>query len=262
MKILFDAYGAQILADGGTGSRLSGLYAALDSQEVNYEHRVASGALTSNDLVGIDILVLTTRMETPYTVAELTAITLFVQRGGGLWCMANHGGFNQSRIMDNFTRYVSTVSSTFWTSYEAAAYLRLNAPTEVILDKSNLSSHEIISGNPSWPILGGKKTNEISEVVTRSFCGIYPNAFADTICTLNNLNGVVNAQNNQPITQGVVWAMALENVDVVGAGRVVIGADSGWLGDTTSMNPGPGEFQNGDNAQFAINVLSWLGKRP
>ncbi len=69
-----------------------------------------------------------------------------------------------------------------------------------------------------------------------------------------------NFQDRTPVTPGVVWAASLEQADVTGNGRVVIGADAGWLGNTDSDWPGPGQFQNGDNPQYALNTLAWLGR--
>lgn len=257
MNILFDHYGAQVQAQQRYHDRLTGLFATIES--AGYSYSIAEGELSNSVLNGVDVLVLTTRMTQPYSTSELSAITNFVTNGGGLWCMANHSGFGLNMINDNFLRYVSAVSSTYWTAYEAAAYSKTSKPTQVPLTGDNLASHPTIVGNEDWPLAPNSDSVTVSEVVTRSFCGVYPNAFSDPVCNLENLSGVVNTQNDQPVTSGVVWAIALDNSDLTGSGRVIVCADSGWLGNTDSTHPGPGEFQNGDNPQYALNTLTWLG---
>ena len=258
MKILFDRYGAQVAEQIKSKNRLTGLIKVME--DAKYDWEIAPGALDSKTLQGKDVLVLTTRMTTPYSTAELTAITDFVIGGGGLWVMANHAGFSQAMINDNFTRYVSAVSSTFWTAYEPAAYdQKPGLPTRVNLNGTNLAGHPTLNGKKGWPVASSSSSVRVSEVVTRSFCGVYPNAFSDPICRLNNLPTVQNSQSELNITTGVVWALSLSQPRLTGEGRVVICGDSGWLGDVNSNVPGPGEFQNGDNPQYALNTLTWLG---
>lgn len=257
MNILFDRYGAQVQAQLQSHDRLTGLFTTIES--AGYSYSIADGELSSSVLDGVDVLVLTTRMTRAYSTTELSAITDFVTNGGGLWCMANHAGFSLNMIDDNFVRYVSAVSSTYWTAYEAAAYSKTSRPTEVPLTGDNLADHPTIVGNDGWPLAPDSTSVTVTEVVTRSFCGVYPNAFSDPVCNLENLDGVVNTQNNTPVTPGVVWAVALNNSSLTGSGRVIVCADSGWLGNTDSTRPGPGEFQNGDNPQYALNTITWLG---
>lgn len=259
MNILFDRFGAQAAAQLQYGNRLTGLFENITNAGYTYEITPDPGTLTSPVLNGFDVLVLTTRMQQPYSTSELSAITNFVSNGGGLWCMANHAGFNLGMINDNFLRYVSAVSSTYWSAYEATAYQsKISGSTPVNLSGTNLAAHPTIVGQAGWPLAIGSSSVSVSQVVTRSFCGVYANAFSDPVCNLENLN-VINAQNGDSVTQGVGWAIAMKNSSLTNKGRVVVGADSGWLGDTDSRIPGPGEFQNGDNAQYALNTLSWLG---
>lgn len=258
MKILFDAYGQQIVTQVQTGTRLTGLFACLDAAQYSYD--IASDQEPLNKTLSneYNVLVLTTRMTVPYTVAELNAITNFVVNGGGLWCMANHAGFNLSGINNNHTRYTGSVCSTFWSALEAAAYSSNTNTSEVDLTEGNLTSHPTIVGQEGWPLADGSNSMLVSKIATRSFCGVYQNAFSENIAGLDNLPNVWNVQSKKPVTQGVQWAIGLSNPNSVGKGRVVICGDSGWIADTTSNYPGPGEFQNGDNAQYTLNTLSWL----
>lgn len=258
MKILFDRYGAQI--ESPCPDRLTAFFDAICAVD-DWSYDIARGALSRETLQGYDVLVLTTRKTLGFTVDELNAIISFVQTdGNGLWCMANHAAFNSTQLNNNQVRYTGAVASTFFSSYEAAAYQATTPDTPVCLKGPNLGTQEIIVGNSNWPLYGSNSSSAISQVVTRSFCGIYPNHFGDTIAALAGLDNVVNHQDDAPITPGVLWAIALDGSDVTRSGRVVICADSGWIANTQSTRPGPGEFQNGDNPQFALNTLSWLAQ--
>ena len=152
------------------------------------------------------------------------------------------------------------MASTFLTGYQPAAYQNSSSGSaEVPLTGGNLADHPIILGEAAWPIASGSSGVQVTEVVTRSFCGVYPNSFTSTVVGLQDLDDVVNAQDGGPVTGGVAWALALDG-GAAGSGRVVIGADAGFLGNDDSTWPGRGEFQNGDNAQYALNSLAWLGQ--
>lgn len=261
MNILFDRYGAQVavIRDKKSPDRLVPLFDAIAG--AGWTPEIASGELLPPALADYDVLVLTSRMTRGFSDAELAAISSFVQGGKGLWSMANHAGWGPARQTDNFLQYNSAVASTFFTSLEAAAYSIPDTSDAVPLSGSNLmTDHPIISGEPGWPIYNPGGDSRISTVVTRSFCGVYPNYFSSTIAMLGNLDKVTNHQSGQAVTEGVVWALALDRSDVTVRGRVVICGDSGWLGSEKSQPvPGPGEFETPDNPQFALNTLAWLG---
>lgn len=259
MKILFDKYGAQIVAQEKSKTRLTMLFSAITDAGWNFD--IAPGALTAKLLENYDVLVLTTRMDIAYPAETIEAIYNFVQKqGGGLWCMGNHAPFNSTQLNNNHLRYVSAISSTFFTGYQPAAYSATSANTPVPLEGDNLGAHEIITGNSNWPLYNDNKTSAIKKVVTRSFCGIYPNAFFDKISGLDGLSNVENTQDKLPVTKGVLWALASKEGKLTGYGRVVIGADSGFIANIDSVFPGPGEFSNGDNPQFCLNTLAWLAR--
>lgn len=118
----------------------------------------------------------------------------------------------------------------------------------------------------------------ITTIATRSFCGVYPNSFTNTIAYLTGINKqiasnpnpfVINFQTRELIGHSpqAVWAVAIyprELNSVNGKpsptdkGRAVFGSDAGWLGDTTSCKPGKGQFQEYDNPQYFLNTLAWL----
>ena len=130
---------------------------------------------------------------------------------------------------------------------------------EVPLSGDNLEDHPIITGSDSWPALADGGSSRVSSVVTRSFSALYPNSFARAVVNLRGQPDIINTQDLSGVTSGVLFQMAIEGGPAMD-GRVVLCGDSGWIGDTDSARPGPGEIQNGDNAQFALNTLAWLGR--
>ena len=263
MKILFDKYGEQVqsILIKGNANRLSDFFSAIDAVN-GWSHDISQGTLSSTvlDRSKVDVLILTDRMDQPFAVSELDAIIEFVKSGGGVWCMANHGAFSGNQLDNNHLKYASAVATTFFTAYQPAAYALPTLVPPVLLTGSNLFDHEIITGNDNWPLYGENASTAIGTVVTRSFCGIFPDDFGAPIVGLAVLDKVVNKQNGKPITSGVLWASALDDAKNFGAGRVVIGADCGWLGNTNTNDPGPGQFTEGDNPQYALNTIAWLGR--
>jgi hypothetical protein len=57
-----------------------------------------------------------------------------------------------------------------------------------------------------------------------------------------------------------VFAVAVDEPQG-GNGRVVITADSGFIGDDTTDYPGPGLIHQGDNLLFIRQVFQWLLKQ-
>jgi len=46
-----------------------------------------------------------------------------------------------------------------------------------------------------------------------------------------------------------------------GSGRIIVIADSGFIGSDNTIKPGPGQITKGDNLAFIINCLEWLSKK-
>ncbi len=257
IKILFDELGLQVSVHTTRGDRLTGFYSIIDLQ--GWQRDV--GPVTAANLADVNVLVLTNRVEEGYSAQEISTIVNFVHDGGGLWCMANHAA-STSNLLNNYVRFDSAISTTFFTDFQAAFYQSTD-PQErfVTLEGNNLKDHPILNGGlPSWPVLQQSGNKEIDKVVTRSFCGVYTNSLATTLVGLDGLAHVENSQTGEGVGDRVVWAVALDDENVTGRGRVVICADAGWLGDEESTFPGPGAFQKPYNPQFALNTLSWLAK--
>jgi hypothetical protein len=254
LRILFDRYGEQVQVHLSQGGRLAGLFAFLDT--AGWHKEIAEGPLTLPELARHNVLALTNRTSVPYTRHELEAIVQFVRDGGGLLCMANQAAESARTVedqMNNHVPYDSAVASTFFVSFQAAAYRSVLPKGPVILTGPNLGNHPIIRGDTGWPIANGKNKTTIEAVASERFCGIFPDTCSKVIVSLRDLgDSVRDLQDNRPVRDGVVWAVALDSGHVTAGGRVVICADASWVGQVTTGT--------GDNAQLAANILAWLGK--
>ena len=47
-------------------------------------------------------------------------------------------------------------------------------------------------------------------------------------------------------------------IDLPRIGRVVVLADSGFIGSAGTTRPGPGLIEQGDNLRFVLNTIAWL----
>ena len=259
MNILFDRHSYQIRLHRASGSRLSGLFDAIEAAGWTYDIGTwdpdAPGGVA---LKSYDVLVLTTRdyAHGGYSVGELADLIAFVSDGGGLYSMANHAAPDVS-TSPNHVRYECAIASTFFTAFEAAFYRRDDG-SPVVLEGANLNAHRILHGQAGWPVAPGSDSRAVQEVVTQSFCGLHANAFADPLVGLEDLGSITNQQSGLGVSPGVVWAVALDEVTT---GRVVFCADSGWICDPSGNPDHPsGLFEEGDNAQLALNTLAWLGR--
>ena len=73
---------------------------------------------------------------------------------------------------------------------------------------------------------------------------------------------MIDHRNGLP-AHGRNFAMALDaeaNSALDRMGRVVVVADSGFIGTEGTTNPGPGLIEKGDNRRFVQNVIRWLGR--
>ncbi len=90
-----------------------------------------------------------------------------------------------------------------------------------------------------------------------------------TVCIINassliSEQGELLALNNSMVDLRNGFSAAGRNFAVArefGKGRVVILADSGFIGGEGTSFPGPGLLAEGDNRIFIGNIISWLGHR-
>ncbi|MCB9677638.1 MAG: hypothetical protein H6737_21210 [Alphaproteobacteria bacterium] len=245
--VLFDALCLQAMAEQQTGERMSGPGGLFDVLE-RAGHTVRLGGLA--DLGDAQVLVLTTRHQVPYTLDEALAISAWVHAGGGLFCLSNHGLARAGMVAHNATVFDQTIASCFGTAFEPS-WNRVK-PTALM----TLGVVGPLAGREGWPVAGDRTSSRVDRVTCNNCCGIFPSAVARVAVPLD-APGLRAALVDAPTTPGLAWASTIEGGPAE-SGRVVLCADSGWLGNTTSRDPGPGLFQLEDNAQLALNAVTWL----
>lgn len=249
-RVLFDEHGLQAAAERESGTRLSGdrsLLAVLEGAGCS----VRFGPIT--DLSAADVVVLTTRHLVPYTLDELLGLVAWVQAGGGLFCLSNHGLARPDRASHNATVFDGSVASCFGLSLEPS-WNRVK-PTALM----RLRVQGPLAGQDGWPVVPGRSSTRVEWVTCNNCCGIHPSPVAEIAVPLEAV-GLRAALVDAPTTPGLSWMSTVEG-RMAGSGRVVLCADSGWLGNCGSTSPGPGLFQLEDHDQLALNVLSWLSPR-
>jgi hypothetical protein len=187
-------------------------------------------AITDELLADCAILVITTRMAhlPTHTDAELGSIMNFVQRGGSLLVMSNHPFLGEPNPIPDVR-----VAALFDVVLCGPLYRKRTLFSRYTRIRTrDFRTHEITEGlkGPIVFFNGGRISAHAGDIfVMLPAVKKEPNAFAVAV--------------DKP--QG-------------GGGRVVITADSGFIGDDTTEYPGQGLIHQGDNLMFIRQVLSWL----
>jgi hypothetical protein len=156
---------------------------------------------------------------------ELEEIQRFVHRGGSLLVMSNHPWPNkQNPIPDLHT------ASLFDVTLNGPVYAEQGELTKI--RGNDLRMHPITDG------LNGP-------IVFNNGCRISTNA-GDILAALPGEKSTAN-----------VFAVAID-APQKGKGRVVVTADSGFIGDDDTDFPGPGLIGRGNNRLFVRQMFEWL----
>lgn len=257
MKVLIDSLGLQARIHHQDGKRLETFL--LDLGRIpGCETRFSPPAPSSPGLLAdCDVLVIATRkiLDNPYTETELAAIPEFVQRGGGLLLMANHGDV-PGRPYPNMTLNDARLAREFGIEIENSFFTSLEWGTLTEISGSDLRvEHPILSGAQTGLPVRSLVTNNCSSLRIRE--GVAP---------LVSLPGTMKDYRNGGPPRGRYFAAAVK----AGKGRVVVTADSGFIGSQAevqpeliaadaSTRPGFGLIEVGDNLSFIHNTLLWLG---
>ena len=255
MRILFDRNGLQASVHLGDYLRLSVLVTELFYAN-NWISFSSEEALTADELSEVDVLVITTRIALPfpwveeveYTDQEIKDISDFVHRGGGLLLMSNHadrpGNTFDARKHDAVLaeQFGITLEPTFFGNPRREK-TRITAP----LFKKE---HPIIAG--------ADDDNPVESIITNTFCSIIAN---NGECIVSIPEEVIDLRDGcSQEGRGFAWALEGEQIKPGAKGRIVVVADSGFIGTEITTMPGPGLIGHGNNLRFVNNSIRWLGK--
>jgi hypothetical protein len=209
--------------------------------------------LAKNLLNNYDVLVITTRYgeECFYSTEEITGINDFVCQGGGLLLMSNHGDLPGHNTND-MTKQDAVLARQFGIEIKNSWFANSTSGT-----LSEFSASDLLVTHPI--ICGGLGEEPIRSIVTNNCCSLIS---ADAVPIISLPSQMIDHRNGVPAhTRNFAVALDAEaNSTVDRKGRVVVVADSGFIGTKGTTNPGPGLIEKGDNRRFAQNVIRWLGR--
>ena len=244
MKILFDNSGLQVAvhlgqhpnprAKAASGKRLVTFFSIIENLgcKIAFTERKVS-PITGDMLIDCSVLVITTRMPRlpRRSKVELEEIQRFVQRGGSLLVMSNHPWPKMQNPIPDL--YIASLFDVTLNGPIYPSHVRQGGLTEI--RNGDLHMHPITDG------LNGP-------IVFNDGCRISANA-GDILATLPGEESAPN-----------VFAVAIDTPQK-GKGRVVVTADSGFIGDDDTNFPGPGLIGRGNNRRFVRQVFEWLLNR-
>jgi hypothetical protein len=251
MRVLIDRLGLQAQRHIKDGTRLSTFITDLVS--ASHPTAFSSGQeLTAEELGEFDILVITTRWRKPFSPGEIQAIRVFVRSGGGLLLLSNHADCD--RNPNDTRRDDAELAGAFGVAIQRTFFVHELGPQYGLLSGAALNSeHPIIRGSTDG--------DRVRLVVTRTCSSLQAPAGHPLISLPKEM---VDRRDNRH-ANGELFAIALDarsGLEPEDRGRVVIAADSGFIGTEGTIGPGPGLLGQGDNLQFVRNAIHWLNGEP
>lgn len=241
-KFFFNAFGQQVLPNPAFKTRLNQFFEILEDINSDTKNNIIVDKITEENLKKSDCLIILTRSKA-FTDDEINLILNFIKKmGKNLLLMSNH---NPLELFDNdLTRKLGvTLSGGYWGG----------KPKEfTTIDNECLSNNTIIRGK------GVEKS--ISRIVINTTCRIISDIGEPIIYLPNTMVGGWSSKNEELIKNkvfGLVIDGEYNNNEKIN-GRVVILADSGFIGDKDSTFPGFGLIDKGDNILFLQRILQYL----
>jgi hypothetical protein len=250
MRVLIDSLSLQAKIHLQDGKRLGGLLQKVKGMAGCETAFSASASLSADMLADIDVLIIATRkiQDAEYTETELTVIFEFVQSGGGLLLMSNHGDI-PGRPYPDMTANDKRLARTFGIEIENSFFASPQWKTLVEIPAACLhSTHPIIRGVGVHTPVRSIITNNCCSI--KSGCGI----------PIVSLPNTVQDYRDGRSTEDRYFAVACDRGPTGKPGRIVVTADSGFIGSGETTFPGVGLIEKGDNGQFIINCLLWIGE--
>jgi hypothetical protein len=264
MHILFDEMSTQVQVQNETCARLNTLWGAITAKGWTYAQ--ISNPITPEQLSSCDVLCILTRLQSTqpgftnpfppntifaYLPSEIDAILQFVNAGGGLLFISNHGPFdNPKQLADDQTRYDRALANMLGVFIQPATF-QYPPPKPLTLSGALLSTD---------PSLTSTVLNGVGSIVIHNSCAIsaLPGTTLTPIASIPSDVGNVSPLCPNPVPGDFVYAGAL----AYGGGNVIVAGNSGIVGDATSGYPAQGMIDEGDNKTFIVNCLSYLAPAP
>ena len=164
--------------------------------------------------------------------------------------MSNHGDRParrpEQRDLPDLTQQDKQLASEFGINVECSCFENLDEGR-----LTNLSGPCLESAHP---IIGGDAASEsVESIVTNTCCSL---TSSEAVGLVSFSAEMVDRGGHDPLSrEGRYFAQARE----FGAGKIIVVADSGFVGSKGTVSPGPGLMDCGDNLRFVMNAIRWLG---
>ena len=240
-----------------TGMRLNTLLGAIKSIGLSsaspWNVSFTQPPIDASQLKGIQVYISLTRYKTPafaYTSDELAAIMDWVNSGGNVLLMTNHGGFPNNPL-DNWTSNDAALAALFGVTLEDYS----------IQDFTNSSADRsiLLQVQKTIPYLAA----EAPKVMAHDSCLIVPppTNFVSVIEFPSDWTAYDPNTNPSPpyppppYPYFSMWVPSAEP----GVGSLLVIGNSGWVAAYGSQKPACGLVSSANNLRFALNCIGYLG---
>jgi hypothetical protein len=257
MHVVFDNLSTQVQVHRRLHIRLNTLLGAIHSE--GWTHTFARDPITPDQLHGCNVLAILTRHPVGYTDAtnpaapnqsfaydtgEILAITEFVNAGGGLLLISNHGPTPTSNTDDTVNDKV--LAQAFNVVIQAAHF---QVPGATLMSMTLAYS---LNATLSAGVLF-----QVTEIATHNSCA---SAAARARVHVNR-QGPSTAVDKNTGPGGTNLPPAHQHHAITfgfGKGRVIVAGNSGIAGDDGCTDPSPGVIAYANNLLFLINCFKVL----
>ncbi len=266
MNILFDSWSSQVLfqqaapsyppntpAPKPTGMRLNTLLGAIKSfglsSHKGWNVSFTQPPITAAQLAGIDVYISLTRYQGSgfaYLPSELDAIQDWVNGGGNILLMTNHGDFSQPVNSDNWMANDAALAALFGITLENYSVMQWSGKTD---------TSDIITVNNTIPYIA----NQAPTMTAHNSCIIVPPANFTSIAEFPSGWTAYSSATNSKTPPPTPYFSVLVPGAAAGAGQMLVIGNSGWVGDYGSPAPACGLIPLQNNLQFVLNCIGYLG---
>ncbi len=225
------------------GRRLASFCDAVRQAIGSTVHFLQPDPFNSDQLIDCDVLLITT-LRVQLTNVERDLIIEFVDRGGGLFIMSNHGAW-PGKNPNDWTRDDRIITHSFGVTLHGAHFHTRDAEHTEMTDEELNVDHPIIRRNADM-------TNQVRSLRWHSCCAISCPS-GDWLARLPPT--MVDERTGSSPDQHL-FAHAL----AYGDGRVVTVADSGFIADPSPNHPQSGFANHAPNLLFVTNAIKWLAE--
>jgi hypothetical protein len=249
-KCLQSAQHLQGIAAGQTVSRLTSFLKII--RPFGTVRFTDVDAIDATTLADADVLIGPTRIsEFPYIEEEIDSIHNFVTQGGSLLLMSNHSRSPSNPSARHHTEQDGRLAEAFRVQILEAAFRDQNPESLSTISRADTQVHPVLLDESGAQAINAVKINNCSAISNQSMNG-------RPILFLND--GMDDIGPNGFLSDGQAFAWAIDDYGI-GNGRVVLTADSGFIGEPDLSGSGPGLMDKGHNADFVRQTVAWLLSR-